>query len=212
MSERELIDHTLRKSGWGTLERLERDKWIDCQPDFETAHYLKGFAYPDGKFRFKPDWPTVPFRSNLHSGPIAAMPKLPDHWTIIEEADAQHPMRLATSPSRGFLNSTFNETLGSRAQNRGRPDVMIHPDDANALGIADGDEVVIGNTRGQVRLHAKVFDGVRPGVLIAESIWPNEAYPDGKGINTVTGADSIAPYGGAAFHDNRVWIRPYVAG
>ena len=27
------------------------------------------------------------------------------------------------------------------------------------------------------------------------------------GINTLTGADSIAPLGGAAFHDNRVWIR-----
>ena len=38
------------------------------------------------------------------------MPKLPDHWTIIEEADDAHPFRLATSPSRGFLNSTFNET------------------------------------------------------------------------------------------------------
>jgi anaerobic selenocysteine-containing dehydrogenase len=67
---------------------------------------------------------------------------------------------------------------------------------------------VIGNTRGQVRLHARLFEGVRRGVLIAESIWPNDAYPDGKGINTVTGADAIAPYGGAAFHDNKVWIRP----
>ena len=84
---------------------------------------------------------------------------------------------------------------------------MIHSDDAKKLGIADGAEVVIGNTRGQVRLHARVFDGVRRGVLIAESIWPNDAYPDGRGINTVTGADSIAPYGGAAFHDNRVWIK-----
>ena len=61
---------------------------------------------------------------------------------------------------------------------------MIHPDDAAKLGIADGDEVVLGNTRGQVRLHARVFDGVRRGVLIAESIWPNDAYPDGRGINT----------------------------
>ena len=57
---------------------------------------------------------------------------------------------------------------------------MIHPDDAARLGIADGAEVVIGNTRGQVRLHARVFDGVRRGVLIAELIWPNDAYPDGK--------------------------------
>ena len=51
--------------------------------------------------------------------------------------------------------------------------------------------------------------GVRRGVLIAESIWPNHAYPDGRGINTLTGADAIAPYGGAAFHDNKVWIRRY---
>jgi anaerobic selenocysteine-containing dehydrogenase len=208
MTERELIDHTLKISGWGTLERLEREKWIDCQPDFDTAHYVKGFAYPDGKFRFKPDWPKVPFRANIPSGPIGQMPKLPDHWTIIEEADTAHPMRLATSPSRGFLNSTFNETMSSREQNNGRPEVMIHPEDAARLGIADGAAVVMGNTRGEVRLHARLFDGVRRGVLIAESIWPNDAYPDGKGINTVTGADSIAPYGGAAFHDNRVWIRP----
>jgi len=85
--------------------------------------------------------------------------------------------------------------------------VMIHPDDAREYGIGDGDYVVLGNTRGQVRLHARLFDGVRRGVLIAESIWPNAAYEDGCGINTLTGADPVAPYGGAAFHDNKVWIR-----
>ena len=61
MTPRELIDATLQKSGWGTLAELEANRWIDCQPDFATAHYLNGFAYPDGKFRFKPDWPKVPF-------------------------------------------------------------------------------------------------------------------------------------------------------
>ncbi|HXF89082.1 MAG TPA: molybdopterin oxidoreductase family protein [Xanthobacteraceae bacterium] len=207
MTPRELIDWTLRHSGWGTLAELEAKRWIDCQPDFETAHYLKGFAYPDGKFRFKPDWPNVPFRSPVHAGPIGDMPRLPDHWTIIEEADATHPFRLATSPARGFLNSTFNETPTSRKK-EGRPEVMIHPQDARACGIEDGAQVILGNDRGQVRLHARHFDGVRRGVLIAESIWPNGAYSDGRGINTLTGADSIAPFGGAAFHDNRVWIRP----
>jgi anaerobic selenocysteine-containing dehydrogenase len=84
---------------------------------------------------------------------------------------------------------------------------MIHPQDAGAAGIADGDQVVLGNARGEVRIAARLFAGVRRGVLIAESIWPNAAYPDGRGINTLTGADAIAPMGGAAFHDNRVWIR-----
>jgi hypothetical protein len=32
-----------------------------------------------------------------------------------------------------------------------------------------------------------------------------------RGINTLTGADAVAPFGGAAFHDNKVWIRPVAA-
>jgi anaerobic selenocysteine-containing dehydrogenase len=206
MTSRELIDWTLQRSGWGTLAELERKRWIDCQPDFATSHYLDGFAWPDGKFRFKPDWPNVPFRSRVHSGPIEALPRLPDHWQSIEEADAAHPFRLATSPSRGFLNSSFTETPSSRAK-EGRPEVMMHPEDAAALGLADGAEVLLGNGRGEVRINLRCFEGVRRGVLIAESIWPNAAYPDGRGINTLTGADSVAPYGGAAFHDNKVWIK-----
>ena len=206
MSPRELIDDMLRRSNRGTLAELETNKWLDCQPPFQKAHYLDGFNWPGGKFRFKPDWPRVPFRSPYTSGPVDDMPPLPDHWAVVETADAEHPFRLATSPARGFLNSTFNETPTSLA-NEKRPTVMIHPDDAAEQGIADGDAVVLGNRRGEVRLHAKVFDGVRRGVLIAESIWPNAAYPDGKGVNTLTGADSVAPFGGAAFHDNKVWVK-----
>lgn len=207
MSARDLIDETLKVSGWGTLAELEASKHIDAQPDFATAHYLDGFGYADGKFRFKPDWPTVPFpRTAGVFGPAAEMPALPDHWAVIEEADAEHPFRLATSPARNFLNSTFTETSTSLTRER-RPEVMLHPEDAAALGIAAGDLVAIGNRRGAVRLNARLFAGLRRGVAIAESIWPNAAYADGRGINTLTGADAIAPFGGAAFHDNRVWVR-----
>jgi anaerobic selenocysteine-containing dehydrogenase len=211
MTPRQLIDQMLRVSKRGTLAALEGNRWLDCQPPFKEAHYLNGFAWPEGKFRFKPDWENVPFRSPYKSGPIAAMPALPDHWTAIEEQDAEHPFRLATSPARGFLNSTFTETPTSLAQEK-RPTVMIHPDDARERGVGDGDEVVLGNMRGKVRLHAKLFEGVRRGVLIAESIWPNSAYEDGCGINSLTSADPIAPYGGAAFHDNKVWLRKARAG
>jgi anaerobic selenocysteine-containing dehydrogenase len=206
MSPPELIDQMLRVSKRGTFAELAASRWLDCQPPFRQSHYLDGYPWPDGKFRFKPDWPNVPFRSPCKSGPIDEMPRLPDHWIAIEQPDLEHPFRLATSPARGFLNSTFNETPTSLEQER-RPTVMIHPDDARMHGIGEGDYVVLGNMRGEVRLHAKLFEGVRRGVLIAESIWPNSAYADGCGINTLTGADPIAPYGGAAFHDNKVWVR-----
>ncbi|MEP1293022.1 MAG: molybdopterin dinucleotide binding domain-containing protein, partial [Nitratireductor sp.] len=90
----------------------------------------------------------------------------------------------------------------------GRPEIMLHPEDAAEIGIKDGERVEIGNLRGEIVLHAKIFDGVKRGVAVAEGIWPNAAHERGEGINVLTGADAPAPYGGAAFHDNCVWIRP----
>ncbi|WP_349360865.1 molybdopterin oxidoreductase family protein [Stappia sp.] len=206
MSAREQIDGMLRASGFGTLETLERERWIDCQPDFETAHYIKGFAWEDGRFRFRPDWPRVPAPNDGPMGPWADMPALPDYWPVVEAADDTHPFRLVTAPARSFLNSTFNETAASRDRER-QPELMIRADEAAALGIADGDRIRIGNARGAVTLHARFTQDLKPGVVIAEGIWPNEVYPDGRGINTLIGGDAVAPYGGAAFHDTAIWVR-----
>ena len=207
MSAREIIDWTLQNSGWGTLAELETTNFRDVQPKFEEAHYLRGFAYRDGKFRFKPDWPEVPYANIGPLGPWKDMPGLPDHWPVTEEPDAEHPFKLATSPARSYLNSTFAETPSSRKR-EGRPEVMINPADAARLGIGEGMRVRLGNRRGQVILNAKVTEQTRPGTLIAEGIWANSAHEDGRGINMLTGADAVAPFGGAAFHDNHAWIRP----
>lgn len=205
MTPRDLIDATLKKSGRGDIATLEAELWRDIQPDFRTSHYLDGFAHADKKFHFKADWANMPYGIG-GKGPWEQMPALPDHWAAIEEADAQHPFRLATSPSRGYLNTSFNETPGSQAR-EGAPTVMIHPEDAAALSIANGDAVTLGNARGETTLTAKLFEGVCRGVLIAESIHPNKSHIGGRGINTLTGSDVVAPIGGAAFHDNKVWIR-----
>jgi len=208
MTPRALIDATLKLSGHGDIETLEADLWRDLQPDFRTSHYLDGFAHADKKFHFKADWAHPPF--GIKMGDVEKMPALPDHWAVIEEADAAHPFRLATSPSRSFLNTSFNETPSSQAR-EGKASVMMHPLDAASLGIADGDAVTLGNPRGETTLVAKLFDGVRRGVLIAESVHPNRDHIGGRGINMVTGAETVAPIGGAAFHDNKVWVKRAVA-
>lgn len=207
MTPRELIDWTLKNSNRPDLEKLEQETWIDVQQDFETAHFLNGFGHPDGKFRFKPDWQAARFKPGIGPfGPVGDIPPMPDHWGVIEEATETYPFRLATSPARTFLNSTFNETPSSRKR-EGRPTVFVHPEDLAAQGLKDGDKVRLGSARGVVTLHAKVMDGIRRGVLIAESIWPNDAFEDGKGINTLTGCDQPAPAAGGVFHDNRVWLK-----
>ncbi len=204
MTPRELIDATLKSSGHGDIATLEADLWRDLQPDFRTSHYLDGFAHADKKFHFKADWAHPPF--GVMMGETKGMPSLPDHWTIIEEADEAHPFRLATSPSRSFLNTTFNETPSSQAR-EGKASVLMHPLDAASLGIANGDAVTLGNVRGETTLVARLFEGLRRGVLVAESVHPNHDHIGGRGINTLTGAEAVAPIGGAAFHDNRVWVR-----
>jgi anaerobic selenocysteine-containing dehydrogenase len=214
LSEREHIDIMLARRGL-SFEALEAQRWVDLQPEFEDAHFLKGFGHPDGKYRFKPEWvggfaPNRPPKvMGVAFGPYDRLPEFPDHVDLIEVADEKHPFRLATSPARNFLNSSFTETPVSKEKEI-RPQLLIHSADAATLGLADGDRAEIGNERGEVVLHAKLFDGLKRGVVIAEGIWPNSAHERGEGINVLTGADAPAPYSGAAVHDNKVWVRAAV--
>ncbi|MEQ8234088.1 MAG: molybdopterin oxidoreductase family protein [Gammaproteobacteria bacterium] len=203
MTPREIIDWTLAASGWGELATLEAARWIDAQPDFRTAHFLDGFGHADGRWHFAADWSTAGSAGFVPAETLAAMPRLPDHWDALEATRDADAFRLVTAPSRHFLNSSFNETPSSRRRER-RPTLLLHPDDAAALGLDDGDTVVVSNARGRVRLAAERFAGLQRGIVVAESIWPNDAFDGGLGINALTGADPVAPAGGAAFHDNRV--------
>jgi len=206
MSAREILDHTLQASGRGTLAELEAERFRDVSLPFEKAHFLDGFGHNDQRFHFAAEWRNLPFASPGTFGPVDQMPALPDHWAVIEEATTDHPFRLVTAPARNFLNSTFSETAGS-AEREGPPSLLIHPADAASLGIAAGDQVAVESPRGEVLLIARLFDGLRRGVVVSEQIQPNRAHAGGRGINTLTGADPVAPVGGAAFHDNRVRIR-----
>ncbi|HAT2630511.1 TPA: trimethylamine-N-oxide reductase TorA, partial [Citrobacter freundii] len=50
----------------------------------------------------------------------------------------------------------------------------IHPDDAKARGIVEGDLVRVWNARGQVLVGAHVSDGIKPGIIcIHEGAWPD---------------------------------------
>ena len=207
MSAREIIDWTLKNSGWRGLADLESEKWFDVQPDFDEAHYINGFAHTDGKFHLKPDWTNEKLN---RFGPDDGRPMkgaFPSYRETREKATEEKPFRLATSPARNFLNSSFTETPTSVRQERG-PTLLIRSDDLSKIGAADGDLLSMGNDRGVINIHAKEFDGLTERTVVAESIWPNEAFVGGKGINYLTGADPAGPVGGAAFHDNAVWIKP----
>lgn len=199
MSAWEIVDATLEASGLPGADEVHRMGGLDCQLDFDTAHFLDGFPTPDGRFRFAPDWASL--------GPDhQELPALPDHLAVTEESESEHPFRLVTSPSRDFLNTTFTETPTSKKR-AGRPTALIHPEDCRGLGLGDGKPVRLGNRRGSVVVHARPFDGLQRGVVVVETVWPNHAYLEGIGVNVLVGADPIPPAGGAAYHDIAVWLK-----
>jgi anaerobic selenocysteine-containing dehydrogenase len=208
MTDRDVVAETFRRSGYGELDEIEKTGFVErARPDAE-ARFAGGFDWPDGRYRFRPDWQGAARKKGyVWVCDPSEMPEFPDYWEVNEPVDASHPFRLATSPARAFLNSTFAETPGSQKR-VGGPSLLVHPDDAAELGIANGDAVTVGNRRGEVTLRATFFAGIRRGVVIAEGIHPNGAHPGGRGINTLIGSDPVRPFGGVGFHDCAVWIRP----
>ena len=199
MTALEIADATLRASGWPGVAEVIEAKWVDAGTDFERSHFLDGFGHEGGRFRFSPDWAAI----GPHS---AGMPRLPDHWASIDEATAARPFRLVAAPARNFLNTTFTETPTSRRR-EGRPTALLHPEDAARLGVEDEGLVALANAQGEVVVHARVADGMQPGVVVVESVWPNPDFLDGMGINVLTSDAPAAPNGGAVFHDTAVSLR-----
>lgn len=199
MSAAELVDATLQASGKGTAADAAAKGWVDCAPSFEDAHFLNGFPHADGRFRFKPNWAEI---GPYHQG----MPGMPDHWAATDTIGPEQPLRLVTPPSRTYLNTSFTETPGSKRR-EGTPTAMIHPEDARAYDVVDGGMVRIGNRQGDIRMQAKISETAKPGVVIAEGVWPDDAFEGKVGINLLINGAPVPPAGGAAFHDTAIWLR-----
>jgi len=194
----ELVQDLVRRSqlDW---QKLQDDNWLDCALPFEQAHYLDGFAHADGKFHFRHGWPPIP-RSKV------VLPPFPDHVDITDGVAGDRRWRLVTAPARHYLNSTFNESATSQKLEK-QPQLLIHEEDLKTLGLVDGNDVIIGNRHGEVRIPTKATQGVLQGTIVCESLWPNQAFKHGKGINVLTSASEGFPNGGAVFHDTTVWLK-----
>jgi anaerobic selenocysteine-containing dehydrogenase len=113
---------------------------------------------------------------------------------------------MISPPARNFLNSTFVNVKSLRDVD-GEPYIEIHPVDAAARGVADGDRVRVYNDRGSLLLKARVSDRARTGVAVALSIWWKKLSRDGKNVNELT-SQALTDIGRApTFYDCRVEVR-----
>lgn len=116
-----------------------------------------------------------------------------------------YPLQLISPPSPHFLNSTFVAVDALRAS-AGQPELVIHPEDAEPREIESGQQLRIYNSRGEFLAQATVSDAVRPGVVMAPSIWWNKFSPGGSNVNSTTPTTLTDMGGGATFFDNLVEV------
>lgn len=189
-TEEDLVEALIAstKKAWPlplTGEALQRLR--DCHPvDLPLpADYKLHFATPSGKIEIKNP---------------RCQPPLPDYLPPHKNSE---PFHLINAPDMRILDSSFNER--DELTRDGIMTLLIHPEDAAARGLQDGDPVRARNQRGHAHFTLKLSDCVNRGTLVTEGVWWQTYTKDGN-TNRLTSMRLTDKDGGSTFYDVSVTI------
>jgi anaerobic selenocysteine-containing dehydrogenase len=109
---------------------------------------------------------------------------------------AGFPLELLARKPDNHLNSSFANLPSVRVMEPWIGDLEMHPTDAEARGVRDGDRIRAFNLRGEIVLKARVDGSVRPGVVAARLDWARFSLGGGN-INALT-SEKLTDLGNAA--------------
>lgn len=132
----------------------------------EFGHFRSALATPDNRVHVAP--PEFVARTReLLAAPHAQNPE-------------DYPFVLGNRRHRHSMNSWLNELPGLHPHGKGNT-AIIHPDDAAALGVSDGDPIRVRSTVGAVELTAEVSERPRRGVIVIDHGWGSRVFdPHGQ--------------------------------
>jgi anaerobic selenocysteine-containing dehydrogenase len=152
---RDTLDHMLQKSPHGlTLEQVE--------------------AHPHGLDLGELQPGRLPERLHTPDRTIRCLPEaIPAELQRFAERMAETPTEALRLIGRRHLRSNNSWLHNSKRLLKGpdRCTLMIHPDDAQARGIADGQPVTITSRIGEVTAPAEITDSVMPGTVSLPHGW-----------------------------------------
>lgn len=130
-----------------------------------------------------PVFPTASGRAVFHARPHLPPAEMPDddYPYVLNTGRVQHQWHTLTKTGRVAKLNKLNPG----------PFVELHPENAAALGIAEGDSVEVASRRGRAVLPAVVTDRVRPGCCFAPFHW-NDLFGEYLSVNAVT-SDAVDP-------------------
>jgi anaerobic selenocysteine-containing dehydrogenase len=133
---------------------------------YKTGHLRKdgkpGFETPSGKFEIsshllrKHGYEPLPIYEEPSEGPIGS-PELAKEFPLV--------LTTGTRIQSAFRSQHLN--IPGLLKLQDKPNILIHPEDAEPRSILDGDRVWLKTKRAKVPFYAKVTDRIRKGVIEA---------------------------------------------
>ena len=170
-----------------TFERLRAERSIKLRLPTPFRPYAAGSHHPDGKVAFDPPPMVVGFREL----PIPAF-----------------PLRLISPPGSHLLNTSMGNLASLLAAAGGEPRMLLHPADAERLGVRSGERHRVVSAQGSIVRRIDVSDAAREGVLVALGQWWPKLAPDGRSLNDLTSERLTDLGGGSTFGNAVVRVEP----
>jgi ferredoxin-nitrate reductase len=180
------FDYVGREAVWDEFVRLTAGR--PCDMSGMTAARLREVKslqwpcpsadHPGAKRRYLDrKFPTANTRARL-----IAHPYRPPR----EAADAEFPMTLTTGRIYAHWHTLTRTGKSEKLLMRdGEPYVELHPDDAERLGVREGDDVSLQSRRGAIRLPARLSSSLQPGTLFAPFHW-GDLWGEDRAVNYLT--------------------------
>jgi anaerobic selenocysteine-containing dehydrogenase len=179
-----------------TFEELKERGWMRLSVPENFAPFAEGgFPTPSGKCEF---FSGTLAKQGLDPLPTYIPPR--ESAQTAPELAKKYPLAIISPPAHNFLNSSF-ANLPTFVKAEKEPFLEIHPSDAAARDIKDGDRVRVFNDRGEFKLKSRVSEKARPGVVVALSVWWKKLTSDGCNANDVTSQGLTDLGAGATFYD-----------
>ncbi|MGA2354879.1 MAG: molybdopterin-dependent oxidoreductase [Terriglobales bacterium] len=191
-----------------TRERLEDHHFVRLNLGTETGDFLPfaqgNFPTPSGKAEFYSE-----FLKSRGLDPVVAFSP-PGESRHGSGSKSGFPLELLARKPDNHLNSSFANVPSVRELEPGMAELEMHPSDARARGVCDGDQVRAFNLRGEIVLQARVNGSVPLGVVAARLDWARFS-PGGRNINVLT-SEKLTDMGNAAtFYSVCVEVEPFRA-
>ncbi|MSO94454.1 MAG: dehydrogenase [Thermoleophilia bacterium] len=195
--DRDVIDGLLQRTGFGIgWDDLKRSGTVRLYPEPRLQFADLAFATPSGRIEIASEVAVA-----------AGQPRVAEPWH--DELPARGRLRLLSPASPWALNSSFANDPRI-ARKLGPPTVTLHPDDASARGLADGDRAALETPTG--RLCARVVTdplSLRGVAYCPKGHWP-KLTADNANVNTLNPGDAADMARSTAVHGVEVTVAPFV--